>query len=263
MSSRNLPSSRFKSEVKPACAACTAMRPLRAAWPMANQRDELSALWWLTPGEAKLNASANACAVCRRVEAVKPRGHSRHAERRREIGRPDAAVEHGRTADPQAKPDHRLGACDDRLDERVGPGVRARRRDGQRRRNDDAARRRARRQMDVIDLTQPRQRAMEADVAGEAAALRQVAPSTCGLRRCARRRPRHRSCRSHAASPAHASPWKCGRALLAQRMLLSSATRSCVPQNSSAPAAARSPRSVSANSSSSGATLRIMPCWWV
>ena len=47
------------------------------------------------------------------VELEQPRGDRGGAERRREIARPDAAIEHARAVDRRAEPDHRLVAHDD------------------------------------------------------------------------------------------------------------------------------------------------------
>ena len=44
------------------------------------------------------------------VEPHEPRGHRGNAERRGEIGRPDAAVENARAVDGAAEPGHRLVA---------------------------------------------------------------------------------------------------------------------------------------------------------
>jgi hypothetical protein len=53
------------STVKPARAACAAIRPWRAALPAKSHRAVVAAWCWPTAGAAMFSAKASACAVCR------------------------------------------------------------------------------------------------------------------------------------------------------------------------------------------------------
>ena len=97
----------------------------------------------------------------RLVEPQQPGSDGGHAERGGEIARPDAAIKHARPVDRRAEPDHRLISRDDGRRDIGLVGLRQRRRNGQRRRNDDGPRCDHRAEMNVIDLAQPRERAVD------------------------------------------------------------------------------------------------------
>ena len=164
---RKSPSAIFTSEVNPAPAASAACKPRPAAWPTASQRIVVGAAWWPVPGAAMISAADSAFAVCLPSSLQQPRGDRGGAERRREIARPDAAIEHARPVDRGAEPDHGLVAHDDGGGEIVGRHVRQRGGDGQRRRHHDRARRDHRAEVDVVDLAQSRQRHIDRQAVGQ------------------------------------------------------------------------------------------------
>ena len=115
-------------------------------------------------GSGKRERKSKRIRALLRIELQEPRCGGRNPERRREIGWPEAAVEHRRAVDRAAEPDHGFIA-------RKNCGLSIARcnrrhcsRQAQNGRNDDCARGRHGRQMDVVDLAQACQRTARRDI---------------------------------------------------------------------------------------------------
>ena len=101
-------------------------------------------------------------AIGRQIE--QPRGHGGRRDGRREVGRPDAAIENFRPADGAAEAAHHLVAHRERGGELPRVDVADPCRHGQRDRHHHRARRRPRWQMDVVDFGEARHRRPDRDI---------------------------------------------------------------------------------------------------
>src|SRR5262249_14881624 len=98
-----------------------------------------------------------------RIEVKQPRRGRRDAKRRSQVARPDPAIEDGGTVKRKTKTYHRLVTGNDCLADHRRL-ARQHRREGERARNDDRARRDHRCEMNIVDLAQPGERAVDQDV---------------------------------------------------------------------------------------------------